>query len=262
MRFKALGPRIVYFFTTSIHVQGRGAMAMSQVDLPPQDSEETVGDNLYITGFPVGSSEDFVKSIFSQYGTVVSVRVLPSKSDSSDAACMVRMESVDQAKWLVEHLNGNIPQGMQSPVMVKPARSASNSWGGGGGYGGKGWGGGYGGYGGYGWGMNPWMYMMMMKGKGKGKGKSLHDFPAEKKVWVGNLDESVTFRDLHSHFDIGQGRFAVVMKGKGAGTGAVAFQSAEEAAEAIQKYNGSTLAGKEIQVDVWTRKEKPAETAA
>eukprot|EP00930_Biecheleria_cincta_P047188 TRINITY_DN3265_c0_g1_i1.p1 TRINITY_DN3265_c0_g1~~TRINITY_DN3265_c0_g1_i1.p1 ORF type:complete len:239 (-),score=57.80 TRINITY_DN3265_c0_g1_i1:40-756(-) len=230
---------------------------MSQVaPPPPQDSEETVGDNLYITGFPIGSSEEFVKQIFSQYGTVVSVKVLPSKSESSDAACMVRMETVEQAKWLIERLNNNIPQGMSAPVTVKPARSGGNGWGG---YGGKGWGG-YGGYGGYGWGMNPWMaYMMMMKGKSKGKGRSLHDFPPEKKVWVGNLDESVTFRDLHGHFEIGQGRYAVVMKGKGAGTGGVAFQTAEEAAEAIQKYNGSTLAGKQIQVDAWTRKEKPAE---
>eukprot|EP00930_Biecheleria_cincta_P047190 TRINITY_DN3265_c0_g1_i3.p1 TRINITY_DN3265_c0_g1~~TRINITY_DN3265_c0_g1_i3.p1 ORF type:complete len:233 (-),score=60.01 TRINITY_DN3265_c0_g1_i3:124-822(-) len=226
---------------------------------PAAQGSDTVTDNLYVTGFPVGTTEETVKTTFQQYGSVVSVKVLSSSGDREDVACMVRMAEVEQAKWLIEHLDGNILQGMSTPVNVKPARAVGSSgWGKG--YG-KGWGG-YGGYGGvpagYGWPMmNPWMAYMMMKGKGKGgKGKSLRDFPAEKKVWVGNLDESVTFRDLHSHFEgVGQGRFAVVMKGKGAGTGGIAFQTKEEADEAIAKYNGTMLAGKEIQVDSWTKKE-------
>lgn len=237
-----------------------------------QGASETNGDNLYVTGFPTGTSEAEVQRIFQQYGSVISVKVLSSNNDRTDVAAMVRMAEVDQAKWLIDNLDGNIPQGMTTPVNVKQARPVgSNSWKGyGKGYGGFGFGG-YGGYGGApggyggppGYGMNPWAMMnpwmgyMMMKGKGKGKDKTLHDFPSEKKVWVGNLDESVTFRDLHSHFDgVGQGRFAVVMKGKGAGTGGLAFQTAEEAEEAIKKYNGTTLCGKEIEVDAWTRKEK------
>eukprot|EP00930_Biecheleria_cincta_P047191 TRINITY_DN3265_c0_g2_i1.p1 TRINITY_DN3265_c0_g2~~TRINITY_DN3265_c0_g2_i1.p1 ORF type:complete len:255 (-),score=56.74 TRINITY_DN3265_c0_g2_i1:34-726(-) len=225
---------------------------------PASQGSDAISDNLYVTGIPSNFTEDQVAKVFSQYGSVVSVKVLSSSADKPDLACMVRMAEVEQAKWLIEHLDGNILQGMDTPVNVKAARPVgSNSWKG---YG-KGWGG-YGGYGGvpagYGWPMmNPWMSYMMMKGKGKGKSWSLHDFPAEKKVWVGNLDESVTFRDLHNHFEgVGQGRFAVVMKGKGAGTGGVAFQTKEQADEAIAKYNGTTLNGKEIQVDSWTRKEK------
>merc|ERR1719428_1934659 len=92
-----------------------------------------------------------------------------------------------------------------------------------------------------------------MPSKGKGKG-GLSTFPAEKKVWIGNLpEEGVTFRELQAHFP--GCKFATVMKGKGAGTGGVAFGTPEEATAAIQTLNGSVLAGATLVVDVWTKKE-------
>merc|ERR1719183_1241685 len=93
------------------------------------------------------------------------------------------------------------------------------------------------------------------KGFGKGKGNSgLRSFPAEKKVWIGGLPETgVTFRELQAHFP--GSKFATVMTGKGAGTGGVAFATAEEATAAIATLNGSTLAGATILVDVWTKRE-------
>merc|ERR1719379_3111755 len=104
--------------------------------------------------------------------------------------------------------------------------------------------------------------MAYYKGKGFGKGKGssgLSSFPAEKKVWIGGLPtEGITFRELQAHFP--GSKFATVMKGKGAGTGGVAFGTAEEATAAIQTLNGSVLAGATIVVDVWTKKEPaPAE---
>merc|ERR1719463_988691 len=108
--------------------------------------------------------------------------------------------------------------------------------------------------------MPQWAMMQMMqyygkgKGWGKGKGGGLSSFPAEKKVWIGNLpEEGVTFRELQAHFP--GSKFAAVMKGNAVGTGGVAFATAEEATEAIGKYNGSVLAGATIVVDVWTKKE-------
>merc|ERR1719168_484719 len=104
-----------------------------------------------------------------------------------------------------------------------------------------------------------WMFMMQIKGKGKGcgkgfgKGKGLRSFPAEKKVWVGGLPETVTYQELQAHFP--GSKFATVMKGKGAGTGGVAYATAEEAAEALKTLNGSVLAGSTLIVDVWTKKE-------
>merc|ERR1712139_370183 len=93
------------------------------------------------------------------------------------------------------------------------------------------------------------------KGWGKGWGGGLRSFPAEKKVWIGNIPaEGVTFKELQAHFP--GSKFATVMKGKGAGTGGVAFATAEEATAAIQTLNGSALGGARIVVDVWTKKEQ------
>merc|ERR1712039_669744 len=107
------------------------------------------------------------------------------------------------------------------------------------------------------------MAMMAMCAKGIGKGKwggrgnsGLSSFPSEKKVWVGGVPEGVTYTELQAHFP--GSKFATVMKGKAAGTGGVAFATAEEAASAIQTLNGSTLSGSTLVVDVWTKKEAEA----
>merc|ERR1719382_1273313 len=97
------------------------------------------------------------------------------------------------------------------------------------------------------------MQMMKGKGKGKGKGRGLGDFEADKKVWVGGLPESVTFKALQEHFNqAGTTKWAETMKGN---TGGVAFATPQEAANAIATLNGSVLGGATIQVDVWTVKE-------
>lgn len=95
----------------------------------------------------------------------------------------------------------------------------------------------------------------MMKGGGKGsKGGGLSDFGPEKKVWVGNLPATVSFKDLMEHFkQAGKVKWAESWKNQ---TGGVAFATAEEAASAITTLNGSMLSGSVLQVDVWTQKEK------
>merc|ERR1719316_1875814 len=96
----------------------------------------------------------------------------------------------------------------------------------------------------------------MGKGKWGGRSGGLSSFPAEKKVWIGGLPEEITFGELQEHFGgSGVAKFATVMKGKGAGTGGVAFATEEEAANAIKTLNGSSLKGATIVVDVWTKKE-------
>merc|ERR1719253_1542114 len=104
----------------------------------------------------------------------------------------------------------------------------------------------------------------MYYGKGKGKGwgsGGLRSFPAEKKIWIGGIpEEGVTYKELQEHFP--GSKFATVMTGNGAGTGGVAFATAEEATAAISTLNGSTLAGATLVVDVWTKKEPEAAPAA
>jgi len=207
---------------------------------------------LHVTGLTKGISEDQVKEMFSTYGAVKSVGLLPDKADKPDAAAIVSMESAEQAKWIIDNVDGKIPEGSTNPLIIK--KKITNTWN-------KGMGKGYGyGYDAYGQ-MDPYAMMQMMmyyKGKGKGKGKSgLSSFPPEKKVWVGGLpSEGVTYQDLQAHFP--GSKFAAVMKGSGVGTGGVAFATAEEATEAIGKYNGSVVAGETIVVDVWTKKESAA----
>merc|ERR1719399_1248494 len=100
------------------------------------------------------------------------------------------------------------------------------------------------------------MQMLKGKGKGKGKGKSLRSFYPEKKVWIGNLPEGITYKELHEHMKASGAKWVEVMKGAGKGTGGAGFATAEEATAAISALNGSMLNGSRIEVDVWTKKEK------
>merc|ERR1719387_1415636 len=104
------------------------------------------------------------------------------------------------------------------------------------------------------------MMKMMMGGKGKGKGKKkgLNKAKPEQKVWIGNLPESVGWKELKEHFDqAGKTKWVEAFtKGAGKGTGGVAYSSSDEASKAISELNGSMLGGQMIQVDVWTKKEK------
>jgi len=77
---------------------------------------------------------------------------------------------------------------------------------------------------------------------------------ADRKVWVGGLEKEVTRGKLYAHFkdSCKPHLFEVMSKG----TACVAFKTAEDAQLAIDTFNGSELDGKEIQVDVWTQKEK------
>eukprot|EP00930_Biecheleria_cincta_P013173 TRINITY_DN1188_c0_g1_i1.p1 TRINITY_DN1188_c0_g1~~TRINITY_DN1188_c0_g1_i1.p1 ORF type:complete len:151 (-),score=41.48 TRINITY_DN1188_c0_g1_i1:420-872(-) len=133
-------------------------------------------------------------------------------------------------------------------------------WGPVGGYGGWGKGaygppwGGKGMFGGYGM-MPP---MMAFKGKGKGKGKvrspQLKVDPS-RKIWIGNIPEGAKWKDLQTLVDQqgGKSKWVEIFKGKGKGTGAVVYATAEEAAAAISALNGADLCGSSIVVDSWEK---------
>jgi len=81
---------------------------------------------------------------------------------------------------------------------------------------------------------------------------------ADCKVWVGGLSKEVTRGKLHSHFkdSCKPHLFEIMSKG----SACIAFKTAEDAQLAIDTFNGSELDGKDIQVDVWTKKEKKERT--
>lgn len=78
-------------------------------------------------------------------------------------------------------------------------------------------------------------------------------------IWVGNLAEGTTLKDLLAHAEqAGKPKWAEVFsdKGKGAGavTGAVGFTSQSEVAAAVAALNGTLLNGRPLQVDLWAKK--------
>merc|ERR1711971_1431446 len=94
-------------------------------------------------------------------------------------------------------------------------------------------------------------------GKGKGKGKGLRSFKPDCRVWIGNLADGVTWKDLQEHMNqSGKTKWCEVFEKHGAGTGAVAYASADEAANAINTLHGSELGGQTIECDAWEKKEK------
>eukprot|EP00747_Dinoflagellata_sp_TGD_P141564 gnl/TRDRNA2_/TRDRNA2_176144_c6_seq2.p1 gnl/TRDRNA2_/TRDRNA2_176144_c6~~gnl/TRDRNA2_/TRDRNA2_176144_c6_seq2.p1 ORF type:complete len:359 (+),score=66.29 gnl/TRDRNA2_/TRDRNA2_176144_c6_seq2:103-1077(+) len=81
------------------------------------DEAEIAGTNLYIKGLPLGISEEQLMSILSPYGTISSIKVLPTTKDNTPA--LVRFLNYNEAEWVVQNLNGNVPQGLESPIAVK-----------------------------------------------------------------------------------------------------------------------------------------------
>jgi len=84
-------------------------------------------DNLFISEIPGEVDQAKVENIFGAYGTIANVKFLPGQGKH---AALVRFQTVEEAKWIVDNLNGNIPQGISTPVQVKYANSSSKGGGG------------------------------------------------------------------------------------------------------------------------------------
>eukprot|EP00930_Biecheleria_cincta_P106092 TRINITY_DN9934_c0_g1_i1.p1 TRINITY_DN9934_c0_g1~~TRINITY_DN9934_c0_g1_i1.p1 ORF type:complete len:321 (-),score=59.48 TRINITY_DN9934_c0_g1_i1:312-1274(-) len=81
------------------------------------------GDNLYVADLPGGIDDSTLKTIFSAYGAIQSHKILTNPTPGSKCAAMIRFSTVEEASWIVENLNGNIPQGLTEPVKVRFAFS-------------------------------------------------------------------------------------------------------------------------------------------
>jgi hypothetical protein len=49
--------------------------------------------------------------VLCNYGAVLSLKKLGNQPGKSDAACLVRMGSAEQADWMVKNVSSNIPTG-------------------------------------------------------------------------------------------------------------------------------------------------------
>jgi len=87
---------------------------------PPEEADPS--DNLYIKGLPADFTDAQVQEVFGAYGTVAQAKLM---SFGNGSTVLMRMGSVEMATWIVENLNGNIPQGLESPVQIRYADSAT-----------------------------------------------------------------------------------------------------------------------------------------
>merc|ERR1712048_326141 len=91
-------------------------------------------DNLFVGDLPADIDEAMLQSVFGPYGQIVSLKLLPQPGPNGKRCALLRFKTHEEAKWVVENLNGNMPQGLSEPIKV----SFKTSPGGGGFEGGKG----------------------------------------------------------------------------------------------------------------------------
>merc|ERR1719343_1908086 len=65
-------------------------------------------DKIFVGDIPTHFDDNAVTSLFSQYGSVVDVKVLPPRTPGEKGAALVRFASPDQAKAVVDTCNGQI----------------------------------------------------------------------------------------------------------------------------------------------------------
>jgi len=115
--------------------QGKGYGA------PKGGGGEVQLDNLYIKGLPANCGENEVRALFEQQGTISSCRVFAYPTHS---AALVRFGSADEAKWVMDSMNGAVPDGLENALEIKFYESkvkgkGDAGKGGGGGKGGDSW---------------------------------------------------------------------------------------------------------------------------
>mmetsp|Transcript_123643 Transcript_123643/g.344177 ORF Transcript_123643/g.344177 Transcript_123643/m.344177 type:complete len:272 (+) Transcript_123643:69-884(+) len=78
----------------------------------------TPSDTVFVSDLPGAVDQAKLEYIFSGYGHVASAKILPGAGKN---AALVRFQTQPEAKWAVENLHGNIPQGLTIPIQVKYA---------------------------------------------------------------------------------------------------------------------------------------------
>jgi len=75
-------------------------------------------DHVIIGELPGEVDEAGFKTNFEAYGTLKWFKLYPAAANGKKSA-LVELGSVDEAKWLVDNLHGNVPLGLETEVTVK-----------------------------------------------------------------------------------------------------------------------------------------------
>mmetsp|Transcript_82336 Transcript_82336/g.143670 ORF Transcript_82336/g.143670 Transcript_82336/m.143670 type:complete len:181 (+) Transcript_82336:71-613(+) len=78
-------------------------------------------DQCWIGNLPEDFTQEQLKTTFSNYAEISWLKVLPSIPGLAGhtSSALIQFMSVTDAQWAVQNLNGNIPQGLTEPVVVK-----------------------------------------------------------------------------------------------------------------------------------------------
>lgn len=75
--------------------------------------------NLYVADLPGDIDDATIQSVFGAYGTIIQHKILAKPNPMVPTACaLIRFSTVEEAKWIVENVNNNIPQGLSTPIKV------------------------------------------------------------------------------------------------------------------------------------------------
>jgi len=230
---------------------------MAGFSATPMAGAARPSNSLYIDGMPADMDEAQVKLIFEAYGTLKAAKRI------NQTLWMLNFETLEDAQWLEENLNENIPQGMSVVVKVRfaqlgPAQPQGLGFAGGtaGGFRASPYGGAPAGQG-----------MGMGKGMGKGGGcfggvdiiavkraiVNANILPGgrwkndDKTVMVKNLPPNTSDKDIYDLFSCfgaiyGEGVRALISEqGQCKGTAFVNYLQKESSIAAVQTLNGFVM---------------------
>merc|ERR1712187_697288 len=80
--------------------------------------------DVFISDLPAEVDDAKLAETFGQYGTVTWSKVMASKGKPTNSA-IVEFASVEEAQWVVENLNGNLAQGISTPINIAFKRERS-----------------------------------------------------------------------------------------------------------------------------------------
>jgi len=192
-------------------------------------------DNVFIGSLPETFTMQDCQQVFQQYGTIAQCRVIQAKHPGGKASALIRFASPDEAAWVVENLNGNLPEGLESPIVAKfanapgqqgDAQAGGQTWGSQGGKGGQQW--------------TPTK---------AGNDSAPQQGGAQDNVFIGSLPETFSMQDCQQVFQqygtISQCRVIPPKTPGGPASALIRFASPEEAAWVVENLNGNLAEGLE-----------------
>jgi len=192
---------------------------------PASCSAMAGGSALFIGDLPTGATAEQIQGIFAQYGTITDFKAIPPNAPGNNSCAIVQYASPDDAKWLVDNVNGNVPQGLTTPVVVKFKQDK-------------------------GWGKGPPPVEIFSGAPAMGKGET----SSNETVFIGDLpvdiDDAMLSGVFSKYGTVVSCKALPIKLGATKGAGIVQFASKDEAQWLVENVNGNIPEGLETPVVV------------